>query len=57
MGINLGVPQLAYLLISAANLVVSAFLHGRPQGEHNAWATLTGLAISLSLLAWGGFFS
>jgi hypothetical protein len=55
--VNLGWPQLIYLVLSLIGLYVAVSAHGTPKrGTENAWPAVAGLVISWALLWWGGFF-
>lgn len=57
MYIDLGAPQIIFLVFYAINLFGSAYLHGKPQtGKHNFFVTLVSTIIGIAILAWGGFF-
>jgi hypothetical protein len=49
-------PQIIYLFLLAANLLLVANLHGKDRAPHNFWLTLLGASIGFMLLLWGGFF-
>ena len=57
MIINLGLPQIIYLTLMFLSLGIALEQHGTPkEGVNNFWVSLIVTAISVSLLAWGGFF-
>jgi hypothetical protein len=48
-------PQIIWLCITSANLLITAYLHGNPKIEqHNIFVSLIVSAIELFLLWWGG---
>lgn len=49
-------PQLIYLFFGTLNLGLSIAMHGRPQKDHDAWATVIAMLMGQSLLYWGGFY-
>ena len=58
MYIDLGVPQIIFLVFYAINLFSSAYLHGKPQtGKYNFFVALVSTTLGILILAWGGFFS
>ena len=56
MTINLGIPQIIWLVMAIFGLIYEVINHGKPQQPHNAYAFTIGMVISFSLLYWGGFF-
>ena len=56
MTINLGIPQLIWLIFAIIGLIVEIVEHGKPREPHNAYTFAIGMVISFSLLYWGGFF-
>lgn len=56
MTINLGIPQIIWLVFAVIGLIDEIVEHGKPQQPHNAYAFAIGMVISFSLLYWGGFF-
>lgn len=56
MTINLGIPQLIWLVFAVIGLIVEIVEHGKPRDPHNAYTFAIGMVISFSLLYWGGFF-
>lgn len=58
MIVNLGLPQIIYLTLMFLGLGIAIEQHGKPkEGITNFWVTFLATAISVSLLAWGGFFA
>lgn len=54
----MGIPQIVYLVLMCMGFGLAIAKHGEPQeGMHNIWVDLISQAITLALLAWGGFFS
>lgn len=56
MTINLGIPQLIWLVFAVIRLIVEIVEHGKPREPHNAYTFAIGMVISFLLLYWGGFF-
>ena len=57
MIINLGLPQIIYLTLVFLSLGIALEQHGTPkEGNNNFWVNFIATAITISLLAWGGFF-
>ncbi len=56
MTINLGIPQLIWLVFAVIGLIVEIVEHGKPREPHNAYTFAIGTVISFLLLYWGGFF-
>lgn len=55
---NFGIWQVIYLIILFLPVGVSIVKHGEPkEGEYHALASLISVAIDITLLALGGFFS
>lgn len=53
----MGIPQIIIVILYALNIGIELTRHGEPkQGNHNAFYTLIGTAISVGILWWGGFF-
>lgn len=51
-------PQILYLLLSGAALVIAWEDHGKPrEGTYNAVPAFVATLISWALLWWGGFFN
>tara|TARA_R100000951_G_scaffold101420_1_gene92965 strand:- start:36900 stop:37067 length:168 start_codon:yes stop_codon:yes gene_type:complete len=50
-------PQIIILCLYALGLLLDSHLHGQHKsGKHNVFVSIVGVAISFSLLKWGGFF-
>lgn len=56
MTINIGIPQIIWLVMAVIGLIVEIVEHGKPREPHNAYTFATGVVISFLLLYWGGFF-
>lgn len=56
MTINIGIPQLIWLVFAVIGLIVEIINHGKPREPHNAYTFVIGVVISFLLLYWGGFF-
>lgn len=56
MTINLGIPQLIWLVLAVIGLIVEIVEHGKPREPHNAYTFAISTVISFLLLYWGGFF-
>jgi len=56
MTINLGIPQLIWLVMAGFGLIVEIINHGKPREPHNAYTFAISVVISFLLLYWGGFF-
>ena len=55
---NIGIPQIIYLILTCIGLLDVSYRHGKPkQGNENMWGTIIGTAIVCGLLYWSGFFS
>ena len=53
----MGIPQIIMIVMLALTLFINVVEHNKPrEGKYNAWQTLVGIAIQISLLTWGGFF-
>lgn len=53
-------PAIIYLSITLVGLGICIEQHGRPYlstDRRNAWYSVVGVAIQMSLLYWGGFFA
>lgn len=49
-------PQIIFIVLMAMNFGVHAAKHGEPRDPYNiGWAAL-GVAVTVVLLYWGGFF-
>jgi len=53
------IPQILYLSLIMLSLGINIAKHGQPRkpGTENAWHTLVGAAISLTIMYYGGFFA
>lgn len=49
-------PQIIYLFLISINLLLAAYLHGKPRDNHNFWYSFVGSLLGFLLLLWGGFF-
>jgi hypothetical protein len=50
-------PQIIWFVIALLNLGVELARHGEERtGEHNFFNSLISFTLTVSLLAWGGFF-
>ena len=56
MTINIGIPQIIWLVMEVIGLIVEIVEHGKPREPHNAYTFATSVVISFLLLYWGGFF-
>lgn len=56
MTINLGIPQIIWLVLVVFGLIYEIINHGKPHEPHNAYTFAISTIISLLLLYWGGFF-
>lgn len=56
MTFQIGWPQGIWLLIALCGLVQVAVNHGKPQGNYNAYRSLTATLLIVALMWWGGFF-
>ena len=53
----MGIPQIIMIMMMCLVLFINIANHNKPrEGKYNAWQTLVGIAIQISLLTWGGFF-
>jgi hypothetical protein len=53
----MGASQIILLVLLGINLLVSAYLHGKPQnGDHNIFTSLVNAGILIWVLIAGGFF-
>ena len=51
-------PQIVWIVLVAINLVSEAEKHGKPKtGKHNFLISVTGAALAVGILYWGGFWS
>lgn len=54
----MGTPQIVYLVLIGAGLLIAANQHGKPKkGNENFWTTFISASITLTILYLGGFFS
>ena len=56
MTINIGIPQIIWLVMTVIGLIVEIVEHGKPREPHNAYTFAFSVVISFLLLYWGGFF-
>ena len=56
MTINLGIPQIIWLVMAIFGLIYEIINHGKPHEPHNAYIFAVSMVISFLLLYWGGFF-
>ena len=56
MTINLGIPQIIWLVLVVFGLIYETINHGKPHEPHNAYILAISTIISFLLLYWGGFF-
>ena len=56
MTINIGVPQIIWLVMAIFGLIYEIVNHEKPHVPHNAYTFAISLVISFLLLYWGGFF-
>ena len=56
MTINLGIPQIIWLVTAVFGLIYEIINHDKPREPHNAYTFAVGAMISFLLLYWGGFF-
>lgn len=56
MTINLGIPQIIWLVLAVFGLIYETINHGKPHEPHNAYTFAISVVISFLLLYWGGFF-
>ena len=56
MTINLGIPQIIWLVLVALGLVTEIVYHGKPREPYNAYAYVIKIIIYFLLLYYGGFF-
>lgn len=58
--LQIGWPQLIWLLLTAGNLFYTMAKHGQPKParecRYNGWTLFVGSVLGLGLLYWGGFF-
>jgi hypothetical protein len=53
---RLQAPQIIYVVLTFAGMLITAHNHGKPRADENFWTSLVATIIVYSLLAWGGFF-
>jgi hypothetical protein len=53
----MGVEQIIVLVLFGLELMLGAYMHGKPRKEHNVFGTIVGIGIIMWLLVSGGFFS
>lgn len=54
----MGIWQIIYLAMMMLSLGVSLAEHGKPkEGRHSFWISFISLAIQITILYFGGFFS
>ena len=52
------IPQIIFLMLGFGGLCIELSKHGEEKtGKYNAWYSLIAVAITWSLLYWGGFFN
>lgn len=56
MTINIGIPQIIWLVTAVLGLIYEIINHDKPREPHNAYAFAISTVISFLLLYWGGFF-
>lgn len=56
MTINIGIPQIIWLVTAVLGLIYEIINHNKPREPHNAYTFAIGTVISFLLLYWGGFF-
>lgn len=56
MTINLGIPQIIWLVMAIFGLIYEIINHGKPRESYNAYTFAISVVISFLLLYWGGFF-
>lgn len=56
MTINLGIPQIIWLVMAIFGLIYEIINHDKPREPHNAYTFAISVVISFLLLYWGGFF-
>lgn len=52
----MGAPQIVWVILATAGVVLAMVKHGEPRDPFNAWITLIATGLSGALLYWGGFF-
>lgn len=56
MTINLGIPQIIWLVLVVLGLVTEIVYHGKPREPYNAYTFIVKTIIYFLLLYYGGFF-
>lgn len=56
MTINLGIPQIIWIVLAVFGIIDETIKHGEPHEPHNAYTFAISTFISFLLLYWGGFF-
>lgn len=56
MTINIGIPQIIWLVTAVLGLICEIINHDKPREPHNAYTFAIRTVISFLLLYWGGFF-
>lgn len=56
MTINIGIPQIIWLVMAIFGLIYEIINHDKPREPHNAYTFAISVVISFLLLYWGGFF-
>lgn len=56
MTINIGIPQIIWLVLVVFGLIYEIINHGKPHAPHNAYTLAISTVISFLLLYCGGFF-
>lgn len=56
MTINIGIPQIIWLVMAIFELIYEIINHGKTREPHNAYTFAISMVISFLLLYWGGFF-
>ena len=52
----MGVPQIIYIILITAGVVINIVKHGEAKKPYNAPETIIATIISVGLMYWGGFF-
>ena len=56
MTINIGIPQIIWLVMAVIGLIIEIVNHDKPREPHNAYTLAISTVFSFLLLYWGGFF-
>ena len=56
MTINIGIPQIIWLVTAVLGLIYEIINNDKPREPHNAYTYAISRIISFLLLYWGGFF-